>query len=536
MSNSYINLEDINWFNVLTTHLPMVFYALDSNGIFFLSEGKGLKKLGFEPGEVVGQSVFELYKDSPEIIDAIHRAFAGETMYFQHRLNDLHFDNYIAPKFDENNNVVALICVAIDISDKMKTEYLLQKEKNWSKAIIDSVPGILYLYDNEERLVYWNKNLEELTGYSPDELFNMKLYDWFKNDDAMIEVIAKELKKAIQGEVACTDTYLRVKSGECIPMHMTAVELEIDGSSYMTGIGIDIREIKKMQQELIETNRNLEDTVSKRTKELTQANQELSESYEKTKEMQSYLIQSEKMAALGNLVAGVAHEINTPIGIGVTAASHLNELSQDLITKVKAGSMDQQDLIEFIEDLEQASGIILRNLNRASKLVKSFKQVSADQASEPRRQFNVKEYLDEILVSLSPKLNKTKHQISVICKPDLFIDGYPGAFAQIISNLLINSLMHAYQPDEVGNIMISITKQEKFIEIIFSDDGKGIDTENIGNIFDPFFTTKRGAGGTGLGLSVVYNIITQQFGGTIYCESQPGKGTSFIIRLMLGGI
>lgn len=536
MSNSYPDLDEINWFDVLTTHLPMVFYALDSNGIFFLSEGKGLKKLGFAPGQVVGESVFELYKDTHEIIDAIHRAYAGETMYFQHKLNDLYFDNYIAPKFDENNNVIALICVAIDISDRMKTEYLLQREKNLSKAIVDSVPGILYLYDNDGQLVYWNKNLEEITGYSADELSQMKLYDWYKDDDVMMELIAKEVKKAMEGKIAATDSYLRVKSGEHIPMHITAVGLEIDGSSYVTGIGIDISEIKKIQQELIETNRNLEYKVKKRTKELTQANYELSESYEKTKAMQSYLIQSEKMAALGNLVAGVAHEINTPIGIGVTAASHLNEISQEFISKVKEGSMDPEDLIDFIEDMEQASGIILRNLNRASKLVKSFKQVSADQASEPRRQFNVKEYLDEILVSLSPKLNKTKHHISVSCARDLFVDGYPGAFAQIISNLLINSLVHAYNPDDAGNITITITKMEEFIEIIFSDDGKGIDAINIGNIFDPFFTTKRGAGGTGLGLSVVYNIVTQQFGGTISCESQLGKGTSFVIRLMLGGV
>lgn len=536
MGKSSFDLDGINWFDVLTTHLPMVFYALDSNGIFFLSEGKGLKKLGFAPGQVVGQSVFELYKDIPEIIDAVNRAYAGETMFFQHRLNDLHFDNYIAPKFDENNDVVALICVAIDISDRMKTEYLLQREKNLSKAIVDSVPGVLYLYDNDGRLVYWNKNLEELTGYSIEELSKMKLYDWYKDDDVMMEIIAKEVKKAMEGKIASTDSYLRVKSGEHIPMHITAVGLEIDGSSYVTGIGIDISEIKKIQQELIENNRNLEDKVRKRTKELTQANYELSESYEKTKAMQSYLIQSEKMAALGNLVAGVAHEINTPIGIGVTAASHLNDISQEFISKVKEGSMDPEELIDFVEDLEQASAIILRNLNRASKLVKSFKQVSADQASEPKRQFNVKEYLDEILVSLSPKLNKTKHNILVSCEANLFVDGYPGAFAQIISNLLINSLMHAYQTDEAGNITITITKLEKFIEIIFSDDGKGIDAMNIANIFDPFFTTKRGAGGTGLGLSVVYNIVTQQFGGTISCESQLGKGTSFEIHLMLGGV
>ena len=246
---------------------------------------------------------------------------------------------------------------------------------------------------------------------------------------------------------------LRIKSGDRIPMHFTAAGLNIDGMQYITGIGIDISELKRTQQELMDINKSLEDKVLERTKELSLANKELTDSYTKMKEMQSYLIQSEKMSALGNLVAGITHEINTPIGIGITAASHLMEITHEIMNCTKSEDINKESLISYLEDMVQASNIILKNLDRAGKLVRSFKQVSADQASEPKRQFNVKEYLDEVLVSLSPKLNKTKVTITVHCDTKLVIDGYPGAFAQIISNLIINSLIHAYNTEDKGNII-----------------------------------------------------------------------------------
>ncbi len=288
-------------------------------------------------------------------------------------------------------------------------------------------------------------------------------------------------------------------------------------------------EVTAMNEELIHTNEQLLIEVEERQK----AERELTEAIERLKAMQSQLIQSEKMAALGGLVAGVAHEINTPVGVGVTAASHLRLITARFLELCRNGAPRRGDLIEYLEDLDEASEIILKNFQRASNLIRSFKQVSVDQSSETRRVFRVKRYVGEILLSMNPRLKKTKHTITVDCDEELEIDGYPGAFAQILTNLVMNSLRHAYGPDQAGQIRIAVARTVAGIELTYSDDGKGIDPAIIARIFDPFFTTSRGTGGTGLGLFVVYNIVTQQFGGTIQCTSQPGQGATFHIRLPL---
>jgi signal transduction histidine kinase len=237
------------------------------------------------------------------------------------------------------------------------------------------------------------------------------------------------------------------------------------------------------------------------------------------------------MAALGSLVAGIAHEINTPVGVGVTAASYLNQVTGQFKEFCKQGKPLRHDMIEYLENLQEASDIIQRNLERAGKLIQSFKQVAVDQSSESMRVFNIKKYLDEILMSMKPTIKKYKHRITVDCEEHLSINGYPGAFAQVITNLVMNTLVHAYEPDVKGNIRISVRQTAGVIELVYANDGKSMDSSVIAKIFDPFFTTKRGTGGTGLGLYIVYNIITQQFGGTIECVSDSTRGVKFHICL-----
>ncbi|HWQ29884.1 MAG TPA: ATP-binding protein, partial [Negativicutes bacterium] len=377
---------------------------------------------------------------------------------------------------------------------------------------------------------------ETMTGFSAEELAGMKLHDWFKGDENALLELEEIKRKLLRGEVANSVMPLLTKTGERIPMKFSTVRIIVEGKPYLAGIGLDISELKKAQKELEAANKSLEGKVLERTRELMDANRELLESYEKVRSMQGHLVQSEKMAALGGLVAGVTHEINTPIGVGVTAASHLMDITQEFLGILRSDSINREELASYAEDIEQSAGIIFKNLNRASKLVKSFKQVSADQASEPRRSFQVREYLEEILTSLSPKLKKTRIKVKVDCDSAISIDGYPGAFAQIISNLVINSLVHAFGPDDEGNIYIRVSQKKGMIELVYSDDGRGISNAGISKIFDPFYTTNRSNGGTGLGLSVVYNIVTQQYGGTIQCESQPGKGTTFVMLLKQGGI
>ncbi len=293
--------------------------------------------------------------------------------------------------------------------------------------------------------------------------------------------------------------------------------------------------IRKTNENLQQVHEQLEDKVEQRTEELLLKNQELQQAMENLKQTQDQLVHAEKMASLGNLVAGIAHEINTPVGVGVTATSHLQKVTKDFAHLYTVGDVKRRDLTNYLAESEEALAIIFSNLERASQLIRSFKQVSVDQSSEARRIFNVRQYLGEILLSLHPKLKRTRHKITVQCDENLQMDSFPGAFGQIITNLVMNSLIHAYEPDYAGQIIIAIVPVgEQRICLTYSDDGKGMERDVVAQIFNPFFTTKRGMGGTGLGLYILYNIVKQQFGGSIDCVSEPGKGTKFMIEIPIG--
>lgn len=260
---------------------------------------------------------------------------------------------------------------------------------------------------------------------------------------------------------------------------------------------------------------------------------ELERRYEELKRAKNQLVESEKMVALGNLVAGVSHEINTPIGIGVTAVSYLEEKSKAFQVLYASGSMKRSDLEEYLRLIQETTGMIQSNLIRASELIRSFKQVAVDRSAQTKRRFKLKPYVQEMLVSLQPNLKKTKIQVSVTGSDDIELDTDPGAISQLITNLIMNSLIHAYQPEEEGRIDIAVTERSGRVTMRYSDDGCGMSPEVVAHIFDPFFTTNRGGGGTGLGMHIVYNLVTQSLGGTIACESKPGEGTRFIIQIPL---
>ena len=258
---------------------------------------------------------------------------------------------------------------------------------------------------------------------------------------------------------------------------------------------------------------------------------EIKEKTERLDQSRKRLVQSEKMASLGQLVAGVAHEINTPVGIGITVSSHLVDQTREIIAAFDNNKMTKSALTQYFGKTLETSELIFTHLVQAGDLVRSFKMISADQTVHERRSFMLKTYLDDIIISLRPKLKKELHQVTVNCREDIEINSYPGALAQIITNLIINSLLHAYSEGEEGNIRIHASIEGTDVILEYGDDGKGISPENIEKIFDPFFTTKRGKGGTGLGLHIIYNTVTEILKGSISCESTLGKGTRFTIKL-----
>ncbi len=310
-----------------------------------------------------------------------------------------------------------------------------------------------------------------------------------------------------------------------------AVALSLSDEVLLICIFRDVTEQKRAEEEIRGLNESLEQRVAERTAQLHGANDNLQSALDDLRQAQDQLIESEKMASLGGLVAGVAHEINTPIGICVTASSLLQDAADQLAEKLEQGGMKRSDLDQFLQTNNESSSIILSNLRRAAELVRSFKQVAVDQSSEERRCFGLAEYLDEVLLSLRPNLKKNTHEIVVECDEDIEVDSYPGAFAQVVTNLAMNSLLHAYQEGDNGCLRIQVTEDENGeICLTYSDDGRGIPEEHMGRIFDPFFTTKRGDGGSGLGLNILYNLVTQKLGGTVGCESQPGQGAKFIVK------
>jgi len=288
---------------------------------------------------------------------------------------------------------------------------------------------------------------------------------------------------------------------------------------------------RRAEEECCMLNTDLEKRVVTRTSELAEANRELHNALENLRQAQGQLVMSEKLAALGGLVAGVAHEINTPVGVALSATSTMAEKNRILSDLFARGEMKRSDLTEYLESTREGVEMSLLNLNRASDLIRSFKMVAADQVSETRRSFNVREYIGQVLLSLRPKLKKTTHRVEVECDEDLVVESYPGAFSQILTNFIVNSLTHAYKEGQTGLIRIVIEKIEGALTLTYSDDGCGIAPEMQDRIFEPFFTTARAKGSTGLGLHIVFNIVTGTLGGTVTCCSAPGQGTSFQVRM-----
>jgi predicted ATPase/signal transduction histidine kinase/tRNA A-37 threonylcarbamoyl transferase component Bud32 len=276
--------------------------------------------------------------------------------------------------------------------------------------------------------------------------------------------------------------------------------------------------------------------LAAQTETLATKNEELATTLQQLQATQQQLVESEKMAALGNLVAGVAHEINTPVGLGVTGASQLDLLTKDLTQLFDSKRMKRSNLQKYLNSVNQISALILKNLNRSADLVKSFKQVAVDQTSEQQRKFNLKTYLQDIILSLTPKLKHTPHHIVINCDDNIVLNSYPGVFSQVLSNLVMNSLIHGFQErPTAGQITISAQenngKTEKRLVLRYSDNGQGIPNEVIDKIFEPFFTTNRQGGGSGLGLHIVYNLVTHKLNGTIHCESLVGEGTTFTMKI-----
>lgn len=294
-----------------------------------------------------------------------------------------------------------------------------------------------------------------------------------------------------------------------------------------------IAKLDDAEQQTLKLNSELEDKVTKRTEALKESNQELLSTLEKLHQFQDQLVESEKMASLGDMVAGVAHEVNTPIGLGVTASTLLSDRLNEIQEAFTDKTLKSSQLRKFIYEGQENVGIIYRNLKRAAELISSFKKVAVDQSSEDIREFNMNELMNEVLLTLAPQIKNTPYQIEIDCPASLFVCSKPGPINQILINLILNSIIHGFEGRESGKIKISVMQLSEQLNITYKDDGVGIDDSIKNKVFDPFTTTKRGAGGSGLGLHLVYNLVTQALGGSIGLDSVSGSGVNFEINFPL---
>ena len=288
----------------------------------------------------------------------------------------------------------------------------------------------------------------------------------------------------------------------------------------------------RVESEIRVLNSNLEQLVAERTAALAKSNQELERTVQTLTETQNELVEAEKLAALGALVAGIAHELNTPIGNCVLVASRLSDETSTLEAEIDKGQLRKSTLREYMDKLDNATLILQRNLEKAAQLIASFKRAAVDRTSDVRRDFTLKEILNDTVIMLHPSLKDGHCTATVQIDDDIPMISYPGSLNQAISALLENAMIHGYG-EQGGEIRVSARQEGDKAVIVVRDDGAGIPEANLSRVFDPFFTTRFGKGGSGLGLHIVYNIVTGILGGKIRVESQPGQGAAFTLKLPL---
>lgn len=257
--------------------------------------------------------------------------------------------------------------------------------------------------------------------------------------------------------------------------------------------------------------------------------QQLQKALKDLEQSQTKLVQREKMASLGELVAGIAHEVNTPIGIGVTAISHLQGVLDNLHHAYNEGELDEETLLKFMRRAEESATITHVNLQRSAELIKSFKQVAVDQSCNSIRNIHLHEHMQSIITSLKPHLKKHQHSIHIDCDDQLQCQCNAGALTQVMTNLIMNSVIHGFEHIQQGHIDIHIQQEKNDITLCYEDDGAGMDKKLLKKIFEPFFTTRRGDGGSGLGTHIIYNQVNQALQGHISVQSEVNKGMQFTI-------
>ncbi len=425
-----------------------------------------------------------------------------------------------------------MVSTYLDISERKANERALLLERERLSNILKGTNAGSWEVNLQTGEVQVNARWAELTGHTLEELspFTMNtLPRLFHPEDAALaqQALIRHLKD--HTPYYRFEHRLRHKQGHWVwvAAHGQVSTRTPDGrAEWIAGTHMDIAERKEAEQRIQELNETLEERVAERSAQLNAAMQTLHQS-------QEALARSAAKATLGTLVASVTHELATPLGNSLITASTCSDLAKRLQTQVNSGALKRSDLVTFLQEVQEGSDLIERNLHRAVALVQNFKQVAADQASEQRRSFDLADVVNEVLDTLSPSLKRHAHQVLVDVAQGIVVDSFPGALGQVLINLINNAYLHAFEGRTDGTLRIAAQGQLGWVDLQVSDDGIGMSQELLAQFFQPFFSTKIGRGGTGLGMTIVENLVKKTLGGFLTVESTLGQGSTFRIRLPL---
>jgi signal transduction histidine kinase len=373
----------------------------------------------------------------------------------------------------------------------------------------------------------WETNeLNEITFCSDPmgETLNISRYDkpTFKQIDQSHSFVSLEQRIRLQSDFSHCEITLLINGKPQFLLFQAIARFQNQQFLGFRGTAINISELKQTQIELEKANRNLENTVAIRT-------QDLETTITQLKATQTQLIEQEKLAALGGLVAGVSHEVNTPLGIAVTASSVISDVTKELNQAFQTQTLTSTQFSKLMERVNEGVSLLESNLNRAAQLIRDFKQTAVDQVSEQRTEFNIDQVLYSLMSSLHPETRKIPVTPMISGDKSIMMNSFPGVITQIISNLVMNSVHHAFSEEKTPQIQIEFYAHESNIIFEYRDNGRGVPTELHQKIFEPFFTTNRGKGGSGLGLNIVFNLVKQKLNGSLTFDSTPGNGVHYRI-------
>lgn len=378
-----------------------------------------------------------------------------------------------------------------------------------------------------------NQAFCELYGYTHEEAMRLSVRLLAPESPDIDTDIGRMINLAMRCGLHRFECQTVRKDGTAFWTEVAMKSATIRGVSRILTVVRDISARKRAEESIAEAGRQLEEKVADRTQALKQANEELAATLAHLQATQAKLVQAEKLAALGSMVAGISHELGTPVGNCVMLASTLDDKLHELEREIESG-LRKSTLNLFLDEMSGGLNLLQRNLRKTVDLVSSFKEVVVDQSSSRRRRFDLQSVVMEVEMVLQSEIIRAGCIFHNEVPANILLDGYPGPLGQVITNLVSNALLHGFDGRTGGEIRVSAERYgDERVLLVFSDDGCGIPSEHLPKIFDPFFTTKLGQGGSGLGLHIVYNMITGLLGGSIQVESSPGNGTRFLLELPL---